>query len=192
MGGIATWCMHYVGNRAIVLKNGKQESQINYSKGLAILSFFLPVTMEFVALGIIGSNERLSVGKVIMSSVLSSDGLVCMHYLAQASISNYKCSYNVSWIIGAVILSFLACLAGLAEFFLIYASWNTSWWKRALCAIIISSAISAVHWLSSIGTFYHAQKVDTNPTPFYSSFAVIIIIITLVGYCIASLFSCTN
>ncbi|KAK8078399.1 hypothetical protein PG996_004569 [Apiospora saccharicola] len=42
MGGIAIWCMHYIGNRAIELADGQLELQIAYSAGFTALSFSSP------------------------------------------------------------------------------------------------------------------------------------------------------
>jgi len=45
MGGIAIWCMHYIGNRAIVLGNSQFAIQIDYSPTYTAVSFFVPITV---------------------------------------------------------------------------------------------------------------------------------------------------
>ncbi|KAF3070878.1 hypothetical protein GL218_00661 [Daldinia childiae] len=39
MGGISIWCMHFVGNHAIILGEGEPELRINYSSRYSALSF---------------------------------------------------------------------------------------------------------------------------------------------------------
>ncbi|TQS35396.1 hypothetical protein Golomagni_04183 [Golovinomyces magnicellulatus] len=178
MGGIATWCMHYIGNQAIVLANGKLDAQIKYSLGFTSLSFFITILMSFIAFVTVGSDVSSPI-RVFLGGILNSFGILGMHYLGQAGISNYECSYKVYWIIGAVILSFIACVTGLSKFFLFRLSWKSSWWKRAICAAIISAGISAIHWLSSIGTLYRLQEASLKPRDRYFQIFTIVVISVL-------------
>ncbi|RKF76765.1 putative mhyt domain signaling protein [Golovinomyces cichoracearum] len=178
MGGIATWCMHYIGNQAIVLANGKSDAQIKYSLGFTMLSFFITILMSFIAFVTVGSDVS-SLIRVFLGGILNSFGILGMHYLGQAGISNYECSYEVYWIISAVILSFIACVTGLSKFFLFRLSWKSSWWKRATCAAIISAGISAIHWLSSIGTLYRLQEASLKPRDRYFQVFTIVVISVL-------------
>ncbi|KAI6248652.1 hypothetical protein HI914_03593 [Erysiphe necator] len=162
MGGIAIWCMHYIGNQAIILVNGQPSDQIKYNLGFTILSFILPITMAFLAFVTVGTDIK-SVARVVMGGILNSLGILGMHYMGQAGITNYQCSYQFIWILGAVILSFISCTAGLSQFFLIRLSWKSSWWKRAACAFLIAAAVSIVHWLSSIGTIYQFHIASLKP-----------------------------
>ncbi|POS88064.1 hypothetical protein EPUL_000565, partial [Erysiphe pulchra] len=178
MGGTAIWCMHYLGNQAIVLADGQITNQIKYNLGLAVLSFFLPIVMAFLAFVIVGSDVK-SVVRVIMGGILNSFGILGMHFMSQAAITNYQCSYKVFWILGAFILSFLASVTGLSQFFLIRLSWKSSWWKRAACAFLISTGISFVHWFSSIGTVYHLHNTSFKPMGRSSQIGTIVVISTL-------------
>ena len=45
MGGIGIWCMHFIGNRAIVLGNGEEDIQILYNVAFTGTSFVLPVVV---------------------------------------------------------------------------------------------------------------------------------------------------
>lgn len=48
MGGIAIWCMHYIGNRAIVLGGGLDPLQIQYSSGFTALSVSCMILVAMV------------------------------------------------------------------------------------------------------------------------------------------------
>lgn len=43
MGLVGIWCMHFIGNRAVILGDGRPEYQLAYSPGYTVLSVFLPI-----------------------------------------------------------------------------------------------------------------------------------------------------
>ena len=65
-----------------------------------------------------------------------------MHYLGQAGISDYECIYETPKVVGAVIIAVTASTAALIVFFRWRSAWETSWWKRASCAIVLAGAVS--------------------------------------------------
>src|SRR6187402_3990169 len=132
MGGIAIWCMHFIGNRALILGNGHSQIQIAYSSGFTALSFFLPVIVLFLAFWAVGSNEQVSIIRVTLGGTLAGFGICGMHYLGQAGITNYDCVYNVAYVVGAGIIAVSASVGALVGFFIFRSAWNTSWWKRAI------------------------------------------------------------
>lgn len=46
-GGVAIWCMHFIGNRAIILGDGEAEIQLYYSPTFTAVSFVMPVIVLF-------------------------------------------------------------------------------------------------------------------------------------------------
>lgn len=56
MGGIGIWCMHFIGNRAIVLGDGAAQIQIVYSVTFTGVSFILPVVVLLTAFYAIGTS----------------------------------------------------------------------------------------------------------------------------------------
>ena len=150
--------MHFIGNRAIILGNGSPVLQISYSAGLTAVSFFLPIIVIFMAFAAVGANEVVSFVRLGLGGTLAGLGVCGMHYLGQASITNYDCLYYVTYVIGAAIIAVTAASAGLAIFFVFRAAWNAAWWKRGLCAIILAGSVSGMHWLASEGTQYRLKK----------------------------------
>ncbi|KUJ12089.1 uncharacterized protein LY89DRAFT_221723 [Mollisia scopiformis] len=179
MGGIAIWCMHFIGNRAIVLGEGQRQLQIAYSSGFTALSFFLPVIVLFMAFWAVGSNERISIVRVILGSILAGFGICGMHYLGQAGISNYDCVYTVAYVIGAGAIAVGASAGALGIFFLFRSSWDTSWWKRIISANVLGVAVSGMHWLASVGTQYRLRVVDSTLINSFSSTSTVIVVIVL-------------
>ena len=178
MGGIAIWCMHYIGNRAIVLGAGQSHTQISYSAGFTALSFFIPVLVFLVTFWAVGSNESVSVMRLSLGGTLAGLGICGMHYLGQAGIANYDCIYTVAYVIGAAIIAVGASIGALGAFFLFRSSWDTSWWKRALCSVLLAGAVSGMHWLASVGTQYRLRKIGHNlPSTFTRNSPVIVVIV---------------
>lgn len=180
MGGIAIWGMHFIGNRAIVLGGGQSQIQIAYSSGFTALSFFIPIIVLFLAFWAVGSNERISITRVILGSILAGFGICGMHYLGQAGISNYTCVYTVAYVIGAAAIAVSASGGALGLFFLFRSSWSTSWWKRVISANVLAVAVSGMHWLASVGTQYRLTVADSGLISPVSSTSTIIVVIVLV------------
>ncbi|KAL7955583.1 hypothetical protein V8C34DRAFT_307301 [Trichoderma compactum] len=84
-----------------------------------------------------------------------SGGAICgMHYLADASISNYRGSYPLSYLIGSVVIAVLASTTALTLFFVFENTWSSAWWKRLGCAMVLAGAVSGMHWCAAVGTSY--------------------------------------
>jgi NO-binding membrane sensor protein with MHYT domain len=180
MGGIGIWCMHFIGNRAIVLGDGSPALQISYSPGFTALSFFVPIIVLFMAFTAMGTNEELDLIRLGFGGTLAGLGACGMHYLGQAGIANYNCSYYVAFIVGAAILAVVAATAALGVFFVFRSQWTAVWWKRGICALILAGAVSGMHWLASTGTQYRLKK-DAAFTPNNSRQATTISVIILVS-----------
>ncbi|KAJ4286353.1 hypothetical protein N0V88_008059 [Collariella sp. IMI 366227] len=166
MGGVAIWCMHFIGNRATILSSGEPELQIAYSVGVTVASFFVPVFVLvvafFVVTGASGNNYDVSWWRVTTSGTLSGGAICGMHYLGNASISNYRCDYAVAFVIGSVIIAVVASTVALFLFFVFQRSWTNSWWKRIGCAVVLAGAVSGMHWCGVMGTKYTLVHVNST------------------------------
>jgi NO-binding membrane sensor protein with MHYT domain len=181
MGGVAIWSMHFIGNRAIELGGAEQLPRIAYSPKFTVASFFLPIIIVLFAFWAMGSDEKVSMVRIALGGILAGLGICGMHYLGQAGVSNYDCAYDIGEVFGAAIISITACIAALGVFFVWRSTWETSWWKRGLCAIVLSGAVSGMHWLASMGTRYRLKAVNTNLEVKSSGNELIIITIVLVS-----------
>ncbi|GFF38046.1 MHYT domain signalling protein, putative [Aspergillus lentulus] len=161
MGGIGIWCMHFIGNRAIVLGDGAAQIQIVYSVTFTGVSFILPVVVLLAAFYAIGTSEKAGYLRIIMGGVLTGSSVCGMHYIGQLGISNYRCSYKVAHIVGAAIIAVFASTVGLVIFFRWRATWTNSWWRRGICGCLLAIAVSGMHWTAAVGTSYkgHDQSV---------------------------------
>jgi NO-binding membrane sensor protein with MHYT domain len=180
MGGIAIWCMHYISNRAIVLGDGQLAMQISYSSGFTTLSFFVPILVLLAAFTAVGSDDQASNVRVAIGGTLAGLAICGMHYLGQAGISNYTCIYSVGNVVGSVVVAAAASVVSLSVFFILRASWTNSWWKRALCALILAGAVFGMHWLASVGTQYRLKQGGPSLSHNISRDSTVIVVIVLV------------
>ena len=155
MGGIGIWGMHFVGNRAIVLQNGDPERQILYNPGFTAISFFMPIVVLLFAFYTLGMPTKARQLHVTIAGFFTGAAVCGMHYLGQYSVENYSCSYEIANVVGAAVIAVLASFIALSIFFRLRDAWMDSWWKRALCAVILATAVSGMHWTAAVGTIYH-------------------------------------
>jgi len=161
MGGVAIWCMHYLGNRATILLKGEPELQIAFSVGTTVASLFVPIVVLLVAFNVVTATNAVSWWRIGVSGTLSGGAICGMHYLGNASVRNYVCEYDTGNIAGAALIAAAASTAALAMFFVFRAAWTNSWWKRMCCAVILAAAVSGMHWCGALGTRYRLVKLNS-------------------------------
>jgi NO-binding membrane sensor protein with MHYT domain len=164
MGGVSIWCMHYIGNQAIILGDGQSLMQIAYSPLFTAVSFFVPILVLLAAFTTLGSDDRVSLIRVTVGGTLAGLAICGMHYLGQAGISNYTSVYKIANIVGSAAVAIAASIVALSVFFVLRATWTNSIWKRALCGIILAGAVFGMHWLASVGTQYRLRKSNSDPS----------------------------
>lgn len=162
MGGIGIWCMHFIGNRAVVLGDGHSLPQILYSVSFTGASFALPVCVLLAAFYAIGASERAGNVRIGIGGILTGSSICGMHYVGQLGIANYSCSYRVANVVGSAIIAISASTAALVVFFRSRATWTDGWWRRAICALFMAGAVSGMHWTATVGTSY--REYDTSIT----------------------------
>ncbi|KAH8647521.1 hypothetical protein BGZ61DRAFT_549364 [Ilyonectria robusta] len=183
MGGVAIWCMHFIGNRAIDLANGEPEMQIAYSSGFTAVSFFIPILVLLAAFLAIGTNNTVSWWRVIVGGVLCGTAVCGMHYLGNASIENYTCVYRPAYVVGAAFIAVVASIVALAMFFVFRAMWANAWWKRAISAVFLAGAVSGMHWCAAMGTQYRLKNIKPEGNEPSRSATVIVVICLSLGAC---------
>ncbi|KAK3401284.1 hypothetical protein B0T20DRAFT_112343 [Sordaria brevicollis] len=160
LGGVSIWCMHYIGNRAIILHQGEVSLQIAYHAGITAASFFVPIVVLLSAFFITANATLITWWRILLAGCLSGAATCGMHYLGSAAIRNYKCSYDTGYVLGATVIAVFASTAALALFFVFKALWTNSWWKRLGCAVILSGSVSGMHWCAAVGTTYHLTNLE--------------------------------
>ncbi|KAJ5656460.1 hypothetical protein N7507_008410 [Penicillium longicatenatum] len=157
MGGIGIWCMHFIGNRAIVLGNGEADIQILYNVAFTGTSFVLPVVVLLAAFYSVGVQEKAGYIRILIGGLLTGSSVCGMHYVGQLGISNYKSSYHVANVVGSAIIAVFSSTAALGIFFRWRATWTDSWWRRGICACLLAGAVSGMHWTAAVGTVYRER-----------------------------------
>ncbi|KAL2810787.1 hypothetical protein BJX63DRAFT_305371 [Aspergillus granulosus] len=162
MGGIGIWCMHFIGNRAIVLGNGDNSIQAVYSMSFTGVSFILPVVVLLTAFYAVGTGEKASYWRILVGGMLTGGSVCGMHYIGQLGISNYRCSYQPGNVAGAAVIAVFASTTALTVFFRWRATWTNRWWRRGVCGCLLGVAVSGMHWTAAVGTSYSGHNPSAN------------------------------
>lgn len=162
MGGIGIWCMHFIGNRAIVLGDGAQNIQILYNVAFTGTSFVLPVVVLLAAFYSVGVEERPTYIRILIGGFLTGSSVCGMHYVGQLGIANYRCAYKVANVVGSAAIAIFSSTVALGIFFRWRASWTDSWWRRGICACLLAAAVSGMHWTAAVGTIYTERDESIN------------------------------
>ncbi|KAK4225311.1 hypothetical protein QBC38DRAFT_268225 [Podospora fimiseda] len=187
MGGVSIWCMHFVGNRALDLLDGQPELAIVYSPGVTVASFFVPILVLYAAFFVVtnASNaNKISWWRIFLSGSLSGGAICGMHYLGNASISNYRLFYTPANVAGAAIIAVIASTVALALFFVFRASWTNSWWRRIGCAVVLAAAVSGMHWCGLVGTKYELIHLTSRTDLAGRDTIIIVITVLSVAVCL--------
>lgn len=165
MGVVGIWCMHFIGNRAIVLGNGEPPIQIVYSSGYTTLSVVLPVTGLIIAFSTGEYRPRRPCFQwVAISSagVFAGCSIVGMHYLGNLGVTNYLLRYSSRFLTASIIIAIGDCLAVLVLFYRLREQWISAWWKRVFCAMALAGGISAMHFTASTSCSYTLRRYNTQ------------------------------
>lgn len=135
--------------------------------------------MLLVAFVAIGANFKVSGWRICCGSVLAGGSICGMHYLGNASITNYDCIYGKVFIAGAAVIAVVDSIMALSLFFVCRASWKNSWQKRVLSAHLLAGAVSGMYWVAAVGTNYRLKHTNSNPQLSQSQ-AIIIVICLLI------------
>ncbi|MBZ6431123.1 MAG: hypothetical protein LBE64_08420 [Acinetobacter pittii] len=175
MGGIGIWCMHFIGNRAIVLGEGEPHVQAMYNVAFTGTSFVLPVVVLLFAFYAVGVEEKAGYIRILVGGLLTGSAVCGMHYIGQLGISNYRCSYHVANVVGSAVIAIVSSTAALGIFFRWRATWTDSWWRRGICACLLACAVSGMHWTAAVGTIYRDHnRINMHGTQLSRSQVVII------------------
>ena len=165
-----------------MLLQGEPELQLAYSIGITAASFFVPIIVLVLAFLAVNANDTVKWWRVGLAGSLSGSAICGMHYLGDASISNYKCSYELGNVIGAALIAVSASTVALSLFFVFRAAWTNSHLKRAGCTVVLAGAVSGMHWCASLGTKYTLVHGAVQNGEGASRDTTVIIVICLVGY----------
>ena len=180
MGAVAIWSMHYIGNRAILMVNGEEYLQIQYSPGFTAGSFFLPVCVVGIAFYLFSITEHVSILATMVGGLMLGSAVCGMHYMGQKGIANYTPYYSWKRVLGSAIIAVAANTIALGVFFYFKSTWTNSWWKRMSCASLLAVSVSGMHWVATVGTSYRVRSDLMGMASGLSKEATVVVVICLV------------
>jgi len=163
MGGMAVWCMHFIGNYAIILGAGGG-MQAAYSPGITVLACLFPIVITGITFLVITLDDTFSCVRVGLGGTLAGLGFCGAYYAGQTHIANYNCFYDLPFVIAAVLLSVITNISAIGIYSWFRATWSADWWLRGVCSFLLAGAVSGMFWLSSSGTLYQMKR-EVGPSP---------------------------
>ena len=180
MGAVAIWAMHFIGNRAITMGDGRSDLQIAYSPQYTAGSFFLPICVVGLAFYLFTITEAVSLAGIASGGFTSGFAVCGMHYLGQGGIANYQIVYDWRYILGSAIIAVVASTLALGIFFYFKSAWTNTWWKRMSCALGLAMAVSGMHWVATVGTSYRFRTSIGGEVTGLSRKGTVIVVLGLV------------
>ncbi|PVH94644.1 hypothetical protein DM02DRAFT_660874 [Periconia macrospinosa] len=157
---VAIWCMHFVGNRSIVLGDGEEEIQLYYSPTFTAASAILPIVVVFLGLAAAdrfykGNRRAITrYAALLMCGICAGAAVTEMHYLGNNGTRNYRIILRVEFVIGASFIAVGACLIAFSLFFHWSGHWMNNLWRRLFVACFLALAVSGMHYTAAAGTAY--------------------------------------
>ena len=172
--------MHYIGNRAIKLGDGSRELQIEYNPGFTAGSFFLPIVVITMSFFVFNIKEDVTIPWTVTGGTMSGLAICGMHYLGLGGIANYGPVVAWRYVLGSAIIAIVASTLALGIFFYLKSTWTNSWWKRALCALLLAVAVSGSHWIATAGTEYRFKADTGGASNVLSRHVIVVVVLVLV------------
>lgn len=172
--------MHFIGNRAIRIGDGSRELQIEYSPGYTAGSFFLPIVVVTMAFFVFNIKESVTISGTILGGTIAGTAICGMHYLGLGGTANYHPIVTFRYVLASAIIAVVASTLALGTSFYLKITWAASWWKRLLCALLLSVAVSSSHWIATVGTNYRFKAVADYTRDGLSRDATVIVVLILV------------
>ncbi|KAK0750648.1 hypothetical protein B0T18DRAFT_131298 [Schizothecium vesticola] len=184
MGGVAIWCMHFIGNSATRFLDGQAQLQITYSIGITIASFFVPIFVLLLAFYIVSTSAEVLWWRIGVSGIVAGCSICGMHFIGNISISNYHCTYATINVVGAGIIAITASIVALSLFFVFRAAWTSTWWKRLGCSVVLAGAVSGMHWCAAVGTTFRLVHLRRSSESNGRNMTVIVVSCLSVASCL--------
>ncbi|KAK1833031.1 hypothetical protein QBC39DRAFT_403410 [Podospora conica] len=184
MGGVAIWCMHFIGNRAIGFLDNQSQLYITYSTTITVASFFVPIISLLIAFYVVSSSAEASWWRIGVSGIVAGCSISGMHFIGNISMSNYQCTYARINIIGAGAIAILASIIALSLFFVFRTTWTSTWWKRLGCSVVLTGAVSGMHWCAAAGTTYRLVHINTPRETDGRNITLIVVSILSIASCL--------
>lgn len=156
MAAVGIWGMHFIGMHMSLRPVANVSWYIKVDPGFTVLSLFVPIIALHAAFFIVDAAVAFSFVRTAISGVLTGLIVSLMHYSASLK-TNYAVIYSPTLVTISIVVACVAATVALTGFFKFRSQWEDSWWKRMLCAFLLASAVSGMHYIGVWGTSYKVK-----------------------------------
>jgi NO-binding membrane sensor protein with MHYT domain len=180
--------MHFIGNKAIVMADGRKDLQLTYSAGYTVLSAIIPILGLYLGFSIVdwfGKSKRYLHPSLLVTGFIAGLSILAMHYVGNKGTSDYYLEHKIGTILGSAAIAIFDCWFAFTIFFILKELWIDHWWLRMVCAAILAGAVSGMHWTAAIGTSYRLRTLKPHNTDAPDSSVILASVL-----CIIALLTC--
>ena len=119
-GGGAIWSMHFIG-----MLTYQVPLMISYDATLTAGSMLAAMVMTGVAVSMVGSQQKLKLGRLIAAGTLMGLGVACMHYLGMLAMhTEAEMHHNPLMVAASVVIAIIVSMVGLWIAFTVRRVWQ--------------------------------------------------------------------
>lgn len=153
---VGIWGMHFIGMHMTLRPQDGVSWYMHFNGGWTVFSLFVPLVALATAFFFVTVNS-LSYVRVVFSGVTTGGIIALMHYSASFK-TNFDVHYKAVHVVFSIVLACLSATVALFTFFRLRAQWADSWWKRGMCALVLATGVSSMHYLGQSGTSFYVPK----------------------------------
>jgi two-component system, sensor histidine kinase and response regulator len=157
--GIGIWSMHYVGMLAFRLPVLIRDDWPAVAASLAAAVFASAVAL------IVISNKNTGWLQILAASPLMGAAVAGMHYIGMCAIrTSAVCHYSPAMVFLSVLLAISISFAALSLTFRLRGSQKAFSWRKGLSAIVMGTAIPAMHYTGMAAVTFEPELSAPNLT----------------------------
>ena len=152
--GMGIWSMHFVGMLAM-----RMPVVMHYDLVLTIASFIVALVAATLAINVAVSTEALPLKRLILATALFSTGVVGMHMLGMAALTDYvTLDWNTPRIILSITIAFFASGFALWLAFGRQLNQHGAFIYRVFAGLVLGITICAMHYVAMNAVEFSSGK----------------------------------
>lgn len=157
LAAVGIWSLHIIATYSLSFSPASGiEWHIGLNPTFTAISILVPTATLILSFFFIDS-VAFRLWRTLVSGIFTGVTIALLHYSASLSLPAWSVSYEPARLVVSVVLAIVVSCVALTLFFRFRSHWDDSWWKRGLCAFLLGSAVSAMHWTGQAASSYKVR-----------------------------------
>ncbi|CAO1624124.1 unnamed protein product [Parajaminaea phylloscopi] len=154
---VGIWSLHIMATYSLSLAPAEGiEWRIGLNPSFTAISIIVPTATLILSFLFIDFTA-FRLWRTLGSGFFTGATIALLHYSASLSLPAWRVSYDPARLVVSIILAIVVSCVALTLFFRFRSHWDDSWWKRGLCAFLLGSGVSAMHWTGQAASSYRVR-----------------------------------